>query len=66
MIHEQMIELMILDRFVRDLTDADYVSGASFSYNGKNIDCEKMIDRYIYLKSEFLKPYVIDNASKED
>jgi hypothetical protein len=60
MLKERMIELLELEQIVNqifDMTDGDQ---DEFWYQDKKIDINKLTARYVELKSEFLKPYVID------
>lgn len=62
-----MIELLMLDTLVKDLFSIEgFDPNNEYFYDGKLINVEKLFGRYIELKREFLKPYVIDKTSKED
>ena len=62
---KDMLELLILEQYCKEMLEAtDDLSDVGFQHN--KLDGQKMLDRCVALKSEFLKPYVIDNASKED
>ena len=66
MIHERMIELSILETFVTQIYEQMEDGVSEFVFQEQKIDVNKLIQRYINLKREFLQPYVIDNTSKED
>lgn len=55
MIKERMLELLLLEQYENMV-----------SFNGKRIDWNKYYKRLDELREEFLSPYVIDSALKED
>lgn len=62
---EDMLELLILEQYCKEMLENN-TNLSDMGFQGKKLDAHKMFDRCIFLKSEFLKPYVIDTASKED
>lgn len=55
MIKEKMLELLLLEKYNNIIT-----------FEGKEIDKQKLWERLAKLRSEFLEPYVIDSTSKEE
>lgn len=62
---KDMLELLILEQYCKEMLEND-PELSDMRFQGKKLDAFKMYDRCISLKNEFLKPYVIDNTSKED
>jgi hypothetical protein len=60
MLKERMIELLELEQIVNQIFDMMDGDQDEFWYQGQQIDIDKLTARYVELKSEFLKPYVID------
>jgi hypothetical protein len=60
MLKERMIELLELEQIVNQIFDVTDGDQDEFWYQDKKIDINKLTARYVELKSEFLKPYVID------
>jgi hypothetical protein len=60
MLKERMIELLELEQIVNQIFDLMDSDQDEFWYQGQQIDIDKLTARYVELKSEFLKPYVID------
>lgn len=61
-----MIELLELEQVVNQIFDLMDSGQDEFWYQDKQIDTDKLMARYIELKSEFLKPYVIDKTPRGD
>ena len=61
-----MIELLELEQIVNQIFDMMDGGQDEFWYQDKQIDTDKLMARYIELKSEFLKPYVIDKTPRGD
>lgn len=61
-----MIELLELEQIVNQIFDSMYSDQDEFWYQDQQIDTDKLMARYIELKSEFLKPYVIDKTPRGD
>ena len=61
-----MIELLELEQIVNQIFDLMDGGQDEFWYQDKQIDTDKLMARYIELKSEFLKPYVIDKTPRGD
>lgn len=61
-----MIELLELEQIVNQLFDMMDGDQDEFWYQGQQIDINKLTARYVELKSEFLKPYVIDKTPRGD
>jgi hypothetical protein len=66
MLKERMIELLELEQIVNQIFDLMDNGQDEFWYQDKQIDTDKLMARYIELKSEFLKPYVIDKTPRGD
>ena len=60
-----MLELLLLEHVVEQMQDI-IRDGDVPEFQGNSYDVDKILDRCIELKLEFLQPYVIDSASKED
>lgn len=61
-----MIELLELEQIVNQIFDLMDNGQDEFWYQDKQIDTDKLMARYVELKSEFLKPYVIDKTPRGD
>ena len=61
-----MIELLELEHIVNQIFDLMDSGQDEFWYQNQQIDSDKLMARYIELKSEFLKPYVIDKTPRGD
>jgi len=61
MVHEQMVELSILERITKNLDENE-----NLYFNGVQLDPKKIVARYNELMREFLKPYVIDKTPRGD
>lgn len=61
-----MIELLELEQIVNQIFDMMDGDQDEFWYQGQQIDINKLTARYVELKSEFLKPYVIDKTPRGD
>lgn len=61
-----MIELLELEQIVNQIFDLMDSDQDEFWYQGQQIDTDKLMARYVELKSEFLKPYVIDKTPRGD
>lgn len=61
-----MIELLELEQIVNQIFDMMDGDQDEFWYQGQQIDIDKLTARYVELKSEFLKPYVIDKTPRGD
>lgn len=61
-----MIELLELEQIVNQIFDLMDGDQDEFWYQGQQIDIDKLTARYVELKSEFLKPYVIDKTPRGD
>lgn len=61
-----MIELLELEQIVNQIKDLMDNGQDEFWYQDEQIDTYKLMTRYIELKSEFLKPYVIDKTPRGD
>lgn len=61
-----MIELLELEQIVNQIKDLMDNGQDEFWYQDEQIDTYKLLARYIELKSEFLKPYVIDKTPRGD
>lgn len=63
---ERLLELqqlnIILSILPKELMDKEQVEDA----NGNLINLKAMVDRFKELQSEFMKPYVISKASREE
>ena len=61
-----MIELLELEQIVNQIFDMMDGDQDEFWYQGQQIDIDKLTARYVELKREFLKPYVIDKTPRGD
>lgn len=61
-----MIELLELEQIFNQIFDMMDGGQDEFWYQDQQIDIDKLMARYVELKSEFLKPYVIDKTPRGD
>lgn len=61
-----MIELLELEQIFNQIFDMMDGGQDEFWYQDQQIDIDKLTARYVELKSEFLKPYVIDKTPRGD
>jgi hypothetical protein len=66
MLKERMIELLELEQIFNQIFDMMDGGQDEFWYQDQQIDIDKLMARYVELKSEFLKPYVIDKTPRGD
>lgn len=59
MIQERMLELLVLDLILKD------ISGKTIKFKGKTYNARAIAKRTSDILEEFLEPYVIESNSKE-
>ena len=65
MTNERMLELILLNYYIDQYYTADSCLNNMLVQCGLDLN-DNIFDRRAELEVEFLKPYVIDNTSKED